>query len=625
MKKLLTSFLSLALTLSLCAAPASALSTDQARDLLRTYYVDALSEQVLAKGTLDEILSAVGDPYTYYMDAAAYQAFLQSVDGESLVGIGVSIQNIFDNGFLILSVLDDSPALEAGLQPGDRIVAVDGTTLAAGSDPRTAITGEEGTSVTITVLRQADGSKQDYTLTRRKVTVPIVTYEQRDSVGYINCTSFGSSTTDTVEKAVQTLDKDTAVWVMDLRSNPGGTAEAAAGSAGAFVGGNRIMVQFDGQLSSYYLKTTSAVTDLTDKPLIVLTSSYSASGSELFAAAIRDYSGGIGLGQRSFGKGIAQTVFDKDNTKDLFDGDCMKITTHRFYSPAGTTNHIVGVLPTLMISQENTADAALLLSSPQPTRAQGYYKLTAAGQTFYISAAAARSSYSAAFAELLSALPPSATLYVGSGRSTWTEITADELAQRAGLSEQYKSYCNTFTDLDSAEHPREIATLAVYDLVSGFEDGTFRPDSTVTRAEFAAMITAALDLNTGTAASFRDVAKDTWYFAPISAMASMGFLAGYEDGTFRPDNPISYQEMVTILSSVAAWCNLDAAELKVKTLSAGDWGTYYAWADWAQIPARNLTKLGVTLDDQSPAEYGTRDDAAALLCQLMEGIHLLWD
>ena len=129
MKKLLASFLSLALALSLCAAPASALSTDQARDLLRTYYVDALSEQVLAKGTLDEILSAVGDPYTYYMDAAAYQAFLQSVDGESLVGIGVSIQNIFDNGFLILSVLDDSPALEAGLQPGDRIIAVDGTTL----------------------------------------------------------------------------------------------------------------------------------------------------------------------------------------------------------------------------------------------------------------------------------------------------------------------------------------------------------------------------------------------------------------------------------------------------------------------------------------------------------------
>ena len=83
--------------------------------------------------------------------------------------------------------------------------------------------------------------------------------------------------------------------------------------------------------------------------------------------------------------------------------------------------------------------------------------------------------------------------------------------------------------------------------------------------------------------------------------------------------------MVTILSSVAAWCNLDAAELKAKTLSAGDWGTYYTWADWAQIPARNLTKLGVTLDDQSPAEYGTRDDAAALLCQLMEGIHLLWD
>lgn len=625
MKKLLASFLSLALALSLCAAPAAALSTDQARDLLRTYYVDALSDQVLSKGTLEEILSAIGDPYTYYMDAAAYDAFLQSVDGESLVGIGVSIQNVFDNGYLILSILDDSPAQDAGLQPGDRIVAVNGVTLDAGTDPRAAITGEEGTSVTITVLRQADGSRRDYTLTRRKVTVPIVTYEQRGSVGYINCTSFGSSTTDTVEKAIQALDKDTAVWVMDLRSNPGGTAEAAAGSAGAFVGGNRIMVQFDGQISSYYLSTTSAVTDLTDKPLIVLTSPYSASGSELFAAAIRDYAGGIGLGQRSFGKGIAQTIFDKDNTKDLFDGDCMKITTHRFYSPAGTTNHIVGVLPTLMISQENTADAALLLSSPQPTRAQGYYKLVVADQTFYLSDTAARSTYPSAFAELLSALPPAAKLYTGSGRSTWTETTAAEAAQHAGLSSKYEAYCNSFTDIDGAEHQREIATLAVYDLIAGYGDGTFRPDSTVTRAEFAAMIAAALDLNAGTTASFKDVSKDAWYFGPVSAMASMGFLAGYEDSTFRPDSTISYQEMVTVLSSVAAWCNLDAAELKTKELSAGQWGTYYDWADWAQIPARNLTELGVTLDDQAPAGNGTRDDAAALLCQLMEGIRLLWD
>lgn len=80
-----------------------------------------------------------------------------------------------------------------------------------------------------------------------------------------------------------------------------------------------------------------------------------------------------------------------------------------------------------------------------------------------------------------------------------------------------------------------------------------------------------------------------------------------------------------MLSSVAAWCNLDAAELKTKELSAGQWGTYYDWADWAQIPARNLTELGVTLDDQAPAGNGTRDDAAALLCQLMEGIRLLWD
>lgn len=625
MKKLLASLLSAALVLSLCAAPAAALGTDDARQLLRDYYVDPLPDQVLEQDSLDDILAAIGDPYTSYMSAERYQEFLSSVNGQSLVGIGVSIQNAYDNGYLILSILDDSPALEAGLQAGDRIIAVDDRTVSADLTPQTLIAGEEGTPVTVTLIRGADGRQVDVTMLRRTVTVPIVTSEQQGSIGWISCTSFGSSTSDTVEKAIQTLDKDTAVWVVDLRSNPGGTAQAAVASAGAFLGGNRIMSLFSGQMSTYYYSTTAAMADLTDKPLIVLTSSYSASGSELFSAAIRDYAGGVALGQRTFGKGVAQTVFDEDNTQGLFDGDCLKITTHRFYSPEGVTNHIVGVLPTLLISRENTADAARVLSAPEPQRAGGYYRLELAGQTFYIDGSTAAKAYPAALAEVLSALPPSARLCRGSGRSTWTEAAAAEAAAQCGLTAEYERYANDFTDVDGAQHRQEIATLAAYDLVSGYGDGTFRPENTVTRAEFAAMLAAALNLSGSGTSAFTDVPADAWYASSVSAMAAKGFLAGYKDGTFRPDNTITYQEMVTVLSSVAVWCLLNGSELRDTELSANDWAIYYDWADWAQIPARNLVSLGVSLDADAYGDRGTRDDAAGLLCQLMEGIHLLWD
>lgn len=625
MKKLLSSLLFLALVLSLCAIPAAALSTDDARQLLRDCYVDPLPDQTLDQDSLEDILTAIGDPYTSYMSAERYQDFLNSVNGQSLVGIGVSIQNAFDDGYLILSVFDDSPAREAGIQAGDRIIAVDGQAVSADLTPQPLIAGEEGTPVTVTLIRRSNGRQEDITLIRRTVTVPIVTGVQRGPIGWIDCTSFGASTSGSVEQAIRTLDKDTTVWVMDLRSNPGGTVQAAVASAGAFLGGDKIMTFFSGQMSTYYYSTTSAMADLTDKPLIILTSPYSASGSELFSAAIRDYSGGIVLGQRTFGKGVAQTIFDEDNTDGMFDGDCLKITTHRFYSPEGVTNHIVGVLPTLMVSLENSTDAARVLSAPQPERASGCYRLELAGQTFYIDGSTAADTCPAAFAEVLSALPPSAKLCRGDGRSTWTETTPAEAAAQCGLTAEYEAYSNDFTDIGGAQHQREITTLAVYDLVSGYGDGTFRPDNTVTRAEFAAMLAAALNLSGGGTSAFTDVSAGAWYAGSVSAMAAKGFLAGYEDGTFRPDNTITYQEMVTVLSSVAAWCLLDGDELRDTELSANDWAIYYDWADWAQIPARNLVGLGVSLDVDAYGAQGTRDKAAGLLCQLMKSLHLLWD
>ena len=623
MKKRLAGLLALCLTLTLSVLPASALELEDAKALLQETYVDGVPEEVLALDSLDAILEALNDPYTVYYTAEEYQSFLSSVNGESVVGIGVSVQNAYDDGFQILSILPDSPALEAGMEAGDRIVAVDGVTLTASSDIRAAISGEEGTQVAITVVSQRDGRTREYTLTRRSVDIPIVTYEVVGDAGYIDCTSFGSSTTATIQEALEELDDQVSVWIMDLRSNPGGTSEAASGSAGLFVG-SATMVYFRDAAGNYqYVYTTTACPDLTDKPLVILTSPYSASGSELFAAAARDHGFGIAIGQRTFGKGIAQIVFDDTNTQGLFDGDALKVTAYRFFSPDGATNHTVGVLPTLMLSVENTPTASLLLSAPEPSRADGHLKLELAGQTFYLDLEQAQQEDNvAAFTELLEALPPSALLYQGSSSRTWTEIAPEALAEELGL--DYTA--RTFSDIEGTQFEREIETLASYQLLGGYEDGTFRPDASITRAEFCAMVATALNLPANSSAlTFTDVSSDAWYAGAISAMAARGFVAGDDDGAFRPDSTITYQEIVTILSSVAAWASMDGYELSQQDLSAEEWLEYYDFADWAQAPARNLDELGALVGDLAPTDNATRGVSAGMLCSLMEGIHLIWD
>lgn len=133
--RIFPSLLSLSLALGLCVLPASALETDDLKTLLQTYYVDQIPENVLEQDTVQTVLDALNDPYTTYMTAEEYQSFLNQVDGETVVGIGVSIQTTVSDGVQILSVLDGSPAQEAGLSAGDRILSVDGVPLEPGHGP----------------------------------------------------------------------------------------------------------------------------------------------------------------------------------------------------------------------------------------------------------------------------------------------------------------------------------------------------------------------------------------------------------------------------------------------------------------------------------------------------------
>ena len=119
--------MALALTLGLSTA-AGAITVDEARDLLRKYYIDEISEEILSLPTVDEITDALGDPYTYYMTAEEYAAFQSELNGVNVVGIGVMVENTAD-GLLVIGVAPDSPGDEAGLHMGDLIVAADGVTV----------------------------------------------------------------------------------------------------------------------------------------------------------------------------------------------------------------------------------------------------------------------------------------------------------------------------------------------------------------------------------------------------------------------------------------------------------------------------------------------------------------
>lgn len=626
MKKLLCRLTALVLSLCVLAVPVSALSVEQAVSLLDEYYIDDLPEAAVQAQTLDELIAALGDPYTVYMTAEEYEAFTNSIHDARLVGIGVSIE-VHEAGMLISSVLDDSPALDAGLVSGDIILSANGTPLTSLEQAQTLLAGEIGTTVTIEVLR-ADGTTLQLELTRREIVVPTTVQHALSQDGnalVISCTSFGDETPRHIAAAVKEYTDQVNSFILDLSVNPGGTSQSGAGAAGCFIGSGVMLYLRNGQDQYNYTMVLPGHSPLTDKSVIVLTSPYSASSSELFLGAIRDYGAGISIGQRTKGKGVAQVALDETTYPDLFQGDALKVTAYRFFSPHGTTNDRIGVMPTLLLSLENTYNAALLLSADAPEQSGSHLKLTLSGHVFYIQLDTALSGeFRPAFVELLEALPPYAQLRWNMDGSRYSDTTPQAVAQRLGLSEYSQ---RTFSDIGQSAYANSINTLAVYGLLSGYGDGTFRPDSTLTRAEFCAMLVNLLggQLEPISQSAFYDVGIGDWYAPAVHEIHKMGLLTGYGDGSFLPNNAISQQEVVSILARLSTQLNMYAYNRRNLTPEPEVMAEFSHFSDWAQQSAWLLDSCEVELSSlTTPQDNATRAQAAQLMCQLLAGTGVLW-
>lgn len=238
MRRFLSRALALILCLSLCLAPAvQALTADQLKELLQEHYLNDIPQAALDAQTVEEVIEALNDPYTVYMDAEEYQAMLDSMSDQQVVGIGISA-TATEEGLLIMGTYDGSPAQKAGLVAGDLILQVAGHNT-AGETAATItawLQGEEGSKVDI-LVRHADGREQSYTIPRAPVKIPATVTEKLEdsSTGYINCTTFGSETLGHFTEGTQAYD-DVNLWIVDLRQNGGGDVYAVTQTLGTFLG-----------------------------------------------------------------------------------------------------------------------------------------------------------------------------------------------------------------------------------------------------------------------------------------------------------------------------------------------------------------------------------------------------
>lgn len=316
---------------------------DTLMQVIDYYYLYDYDKDEMVDAIYKAVMSSLGDPYTVYYTADEFNAFMESSSG-SYCGIGVVVQQNMQTG-LVTAVrpYEDCPGYEAGIRPGDLIIAVDGTEI-TGMDLNTAVAlikGEEGTSVTITLQR--DEEVFDVEVTRRQIDVKTVNYRMMDdNIGYIQIEEFDEVTSDQFSQALDSLiEQGMEALVIDIRNNPGGILDTVVAMLDELLPEGTIVSVKDrnGTAQEY---TSDADTKLT-VPLTVLINGNSASASEIFAGAIKDYGVGTLVGTTTYGKGIVQTAFS------LSDGTGVKITIEDYYLPSGKSIHKVGVDPDVEI------------------------------------------------------------------------------------------------------------------------------------------------------------------------------------------------------------------------------------------------------------------------------------
>jgi len=316
---------------------------------IKTDYVEEVDDKTLLENAIQGMLNGL-DPHSSYLTPEVFQELRIGTTGE-FGGLGIEVT--MENGFIkVVAPIDDTPAQRAGIQAGDLIIRLDDTPVKGMTltEAVKIMRGKPGKGIKLTIVREKEEKPLTINIIRAIIKVKSVKSRSLETgYTYIRISHFQTHTGRDLEKAIKKLQKenngDIKGLVLDLRNNPGGVLNAAVDVSDTFLT-KGLIVYTEGRVDDSSLKFRAHPKDVIDGvPIVVLVNGGSASASEIVAGALQDHKRAIIMGSKTFGKGSVQTILPMKNNAAL------KLTTARYYTPAGRSIQAEGILPDIVLNK----------------------------------------------------------------------------------------------------------------------------------------------------------------------------------------------------------------------------------------------------------------------------------
>ncbi|MDY6934320.1 MAG: S41 family peptidase [Spirochaetota bacterium] len=327
----------------------------QVYQIIKTDFVETPKTEELFYGAIEGIVRSLNDPYSRFLGEEDYYELREETTGK-FVGVGIEI-TVKEGEIVVISPIEDTPAMRAGIQTGDIIVKVDDIQIKNKklSEIVKMIKGLPHTKVKLFVRREGFAELLEFNIERVPIKIETVNYDiLKDlNIGYLKIKVFSSNTPRDVEKALDYFNKKGIERVIiDLRWNPGGLLDKAISISDMFLDKGRIIVSTKGREGVGNINEFKSLNKpLYNGKLVVLVNEGSASASEIFSGAIRDNNRGKLVGEKTFGKGSVQKVFGLDEDIGI------TLTIAKYYTPSGVSIHGKGLKPDYRISRKNIYEA----------------------------------------------------------------------------------------------------------------------------------------------------------------------------------------------------------------------------------------------------------------------------
>ncbi|MCX8094393.1 MAG: S41 family peptidase [Candidatus Goldbacteria bacterium] len=316
--------------------------------LIRNNYVDEekTDPDELIQNAIKGMINSI-DPFSQYLDKQAYKDMGEDTRAE-FGGLGIEI-SIKDGQLIVVAPFEGTPAYEAGIKAGDKIMQIDGESTKGIEimDAVHKLRGTPGTKVTISIQRGQNPNWKDYTITRAIIKIETVRSALlEDNIGYIRIVEFMGDAAEKVKNALNEFKKlKVEKLIIDLRDNPGGLLDASIKIAEYFLPKGSMIVYTEGRDKNKRLEFKSENNPLFKGNIVVLINKGSASASEILAGALQDNKKAVIVGTTSFGKGSVQTIIP------LSDNSALRLTTAQYMTPNGKKIHGVGIEPDIVLEE----------------------------------------------------------------------------------------------------------------------------------------------------------------------------------------------------------------------------------------------------------------------------------